>query len=209
MEENKSNTEEQILKAAEKVFLSKGFKNSKISDIAELAGVNNALINYYFRTKEKLFDKVLHSKIKLLAQAISNVVDKELPFMQVIKNLVEAQFDFFNENELLPRFILSEVLPDESRIGMFRDNVIPIILKASVQLDKKLQQEIAAGNIRNVKIFDLLYSMTSMNVLCFVVKPIIMGIGAANPMTPHYSQIMDDRKNNNVEIIMNYLTVKK
>ena len=192
--------------AAEKVFLSKGLKNSKISDIAELAGVNNALINYYFRSKEKLFDKVLHSKIGLLAKAITSVVDKELPFVQVIKNLIEAQFDFFKENELLPRFILSEILPDESRISMFRDNIIPIILKASIQLDIKLQKEIAAGTIRDVKMFDLLYAMTSMNVLCFVVKPIIMD-GTDNPMVTHYSQILDDRKNKNVEIIMNYLTI--
>lgn len=204
MDSNKQTTEEQILQAAEKIFLMKGFKNSKTSEIAELAGVNNALINYYFRSKENLFNKVLHSKIGLLAKSIINVVDQNVPFQEVIKNLVETQFDFFKENELLPRFVVGEVLSDPERANIFRDTIIPVILKAAIQLDNRLQKEIAAGHVRNISMFDLLYTVTSVNVLCFVLSPMIMGVGV-NPVTEPFAQVMDDRKNKNVEIVMCYL----
>lgn len=205
MEINKQTTEEQILRAAEEVFLSKGFKNSKISDIAELAGVNNALINYYFRSKENLFNKVLHSKIELLAESIIYTVDQKCPFEEMIGNLVGAQYDFFKENESLPRFILSEILPDESRINTFRDNLIPVILRASMQLDTRLQEEAQAGNIRNINLFELLYIMTTLNILCFVIKPILIGTKKDNPFASPFSQVMEDRKNKNIEIVMSYL----
>jgi AcrR family transcriptional regulator len=204
MEGSKPTTEEQILEAAEQVFLNKGFRNSKISDIAELAGVNNALINYYFRSKENLFNKVLHNKIELLAKSIIYVVDQELSFEKMIENLVGAQFDFFKENESLPRFILSEILPDESRINTFRNNLIPVILHAGTQLDKRLQKEVKTGNIRNINLFELLYIMTSLNVLCFAIKPIIVGTGA-NSITAHFSEVLGDRKTKNIKIVMNYL----
>ena len=204
MDENKQTTEDQILKAAEEVFLKKGFKNAKTSDIAELAGVNNALINYYFRSKENLFNKVLRSKIELLATSIISAVNQDLPFLEMMKGLIETQFDFFNANELLPRFILSEILPNEARADMFRNNIVPIILKAGVQLNQRLQEEIEAGRIRDINMFDLLYAMTSMNALCFVVKPLVIG-GEGNPTMIPFSQIMEGRKSKNVEIIMSYL----
>lgn len=206
MESRTSKTEKQILDAADKVFQNKGFKNSKISEIAELAGVNNALINYYFRSKENLFNKVLHAKIDLLAQSMSNVIDRNIAFCETIKDLVEAQFDFFRDNESLPRFILSEILIDESRIDIFRENVIPVIIRANMDLDNRLREEIAAGRVRNMEMFDLLYAITSVNVLCFLVEPIFRGADMSSLFTL-YSQVMNDRKKKNVEIIMSYLKV--
>ncbi len=206
MEDHKQTTEKQILEAAEKVFLTKGFKNSKISDIAELAGANNALINYYFRSKENLFNKILHEKIELLARSIIHVADQNLPFLEVIKKLIEAQFDFFKENELLPRFVVSEVFADKSRIDMFRNNIIPLILQASIQLNNRLQDEVAAGRVRDITMFELLYTITSVNILCFFVKPIISETGT-DPMLSYFSQVIDDRKGKNVEIVMSYLKI--
>ncbi|MDL2308472.1 TetR/AcrR family transcriptional regulator [Bacteroidales bacterium OttesenSCG-928-B11] len=201
---NKQSTEDQILKAAEKIFLEKGFKTSKISDIAKEAGVNNALINYYFRSKENLFNKVLHDKVALLANSLSLAADQETSFLQIIQDMVEAQFEFFKANTSLPRFILMEIIPDDSRVEVFRENIIPIILNASMQLNDKLQQEIKAGHIRNVSMFELLYTITAVNVFCFIVKPVIMG-ASVDSLAIQFSEILNDRKGRNVEIIMSYL----
>ncbi|MDR0368022.1 MAG: TetR/AcrR family transcriptional regulator [Bacteroidales bacterium] len=199
----KLSTEEQILEAAEKVFLEKGFKNSKISNIAELAGVNNALINYYFRSKENLFDKVLRSKVGLLAHSLSHVADREIPFEELLKNVIETQFDFFKNNDSLPRFLITEILTDSSQMNMFREDIVPIIIKAGMHLNDKLQQEIAAGNIRNLSMFELLYLITAVNVFCFIVKPIVVGVEEG--VTALFLEAMEDRKKKNAEIVMSYL----
>lgn len=208
METIKINTENQILRAAEEIFLKKGFKSAKISDIAELAGVNNALINYYFRTKEKLFNKVLQSKIELLATSLSQVIEPERSFGEVITNLVETQFDFFNNNTMLPRFILSEVLTDKDRIKMFRETIIPIVLNAAKQLDQRLQEEISAGRVRHITMFDLLYTLTSLNILSFVIAP-IFSEDDAHPIAGFFAQVMEERKQKNVDTVMSYLTNTK
>lgn len=204
MDKHKQTTEEQILEAAEQIFLDKGFKNSKISDIAELANVNNALINYYFRSKENLFNKVLHSKINLLAKSITSVIDQDCSFEEVIRSLVKTQYHFFEENESLPRFVISEILPDEERCKMFRKNFIPVVLGAGKHLDRRLQEEISAGNIRNITFFDLLYTITSINILCFLVKPIFGKTTDQLTFIP-FSQVIENRENKNIDVVMNYL----
>ena len=70
MKEETSNTEQSILKAAEKEFLKKGFSGSKTTEIAKEAGVTHAMLHYYFRTKENLFNKVFEEKARQLADTL-------------------------------------------------------------------------------------------------------------------------------------------
>ena len=85
MKEETSNTEQSILKAAEKEFLKKGFSGSKTTEIAKEAGVTHAMLHYYFRTKENLFNKVFEEKAKQLADTFLSRVDESLLFLEKIK----------------------------------------------------------------------------------------------------------------------------
>lgn len=82
MKEETSNTEQSILKAAEKEFLKKGFSGSKTTEIAKEAGVTHAMLHYYFRTKENLFNKVFEEKTRQLADTFLSRVDESLPFLE-------------------------------------------------------------------------------------------------------------------------------
>ena len=66
MTEKEISTEEKILEAASKVFTEKGFAGTRTRDIAEHAGINLALLNYYFRSKEKLFEQVMKAKCQII-----------------------------------------------------------------------------------------------------------------------------------------------
>ena len=105
MKEETSNTEQSILKAAEKEFLKKGFSGSKTTEIAKEAGVTHAMLHYYFRTKENLFNKVFEEKAKQLADTFLSRVDESLPFLEKIKCFIEAHFDLLTANPELPLFI--------------------------------------------------------------------------------------------------------
>ena len=102
MKEETSNTEQSILKAAEKEFLKKGFSGSKTTEIAKEAGVTHAMLHYYFRTKENLFNKVFEEKAKQLADTFLSRVDESLPFLEKIKCFIEAHFDLLTANPELP-----------------------------------------------------------------------------------------------------------
>ncbi|MDL2290106.1 TetR/AcrR family transcriptional regulator [Paludibacteraceae bacterium OttesenSCG-928-F17] len=206
MQINKQTTEDQILIAAEQVFQSKGYQKAKISDIAAAAGVNNALINYYFRSKENLFNKVLHNKIELLANSLKDIVNQNKSFLDTIKDLIETQFDFFKENEKLPRFILSEVFTDQEKADIFGNKIIPAIMDVCGQFEVLLQKEIKKGTVRNIKMADLFYLIISLNVVCFIISPILQD-GESGVVNDSLSQLTDNRKSKNVEIVMNYLKI--
>ena len=117
MKEETSNTEQSILKAAEKEFLKKGFSGSKTTEIAKEAGVTHAMLHYYFRTKENLFNKVFEEKARQLADTFLSRVDESLPFLEKIKCFIEAHFDLLTANPELPLFIYREIYNPQIQIS--------------------------------------------------------------------------------------------
>ena len=125
MKEETSNTEQSILKAAEKEFLKKGFSGSKTTEIAKEAGVTHAMLHYYFRTKENLFNKVFEEKARQLADTFLSRVDESLPFLEKIKCFIEAHFDLLTANPELPLFIYREILTNECGKEICRKTLFP------------------------------------------------------------------------------------
>lgn len=116
-------TEEKILVAAQKVFTEKGFSGTRTRDIAEEADINLALLNYYFRSKEKLFEQVMKLKVsELFGHLIPIVTNEKTTLEEKIDLAVEQYFKVLTKNPNLPIFILSEIQKKNSEIK----NAIPM-----------------------------------------------------------------------------------
>lgn len=110
-------TEEKILESASKIFTEKGFSGTRTRDIAEEAGINLALLNYYFRSKEKLFEQVMKVKIVLLFGKILPILSNEKTTLEEKIDLAaEKYFDILSENPNLPLFVISEIQKKNSNI---------------------------------------------------------------------------------------------
>ena len=203
MKEEANNTEQAILKAAEKEFLKKGYSGSKTTEIAKEAGVTHAMLHYYFRTKENLFNKVFEEKAKQLADTFISQVDESLPFLEKMKCSIEAHFDLLATNPDLPLFIYREILTNECGKEVCRKNLFPNFLLAVNLLDRSLQEEIKKGTIRPVNAEDLMISAVSLNVFVFVANPLIHLF--LEKKGEEYHQYMERRKQENVEIILSRL----
>lgn len=196
--------EKQILKAAEELFLSKGFSASKTVEIAEKAGVTHALLHYYFRTKENLFNKVFAEKMKIFIESFEKLFLQNMSLTELIRTFVETQFDIFSENEQLPYFILHEVMANDEHRKLFTNQFFPQINKYVKQLDTLMKKEIAEGNIKNIRLLDLLLSITSLNMFYFVVRP-------AHRFFPeefsdyNIQELLNERKQTHVDIILNWM----
>ena len=83
----KDNTEQAILQAAETEFLDKGFALAKTTEIAKQAGVTHAMLHYYYRTKEKLFERVFQEKVDLMAHSLVATLDDGKPFLKQMEDL--------------------------------------------------------------------------------------------------------------------------
>ena len=104
---DKQNKEQEILKAAEQEFLTKGYDGARTTSIALAAGVTHAMLHYYFRTKEQLFDRIVESKFVTMSQSLIAILgDPTLPIVERIKGGIEAHFDFVAANPELPRLLV-------------------------------------------------------------------------------------------------------
>ena len=204
--DNKETTEMQILAAAEEIFLQKGFKNTKVSDIAAKANANVALVNYYFRSKENLFNRVLQNKISTMAAVFKQVVNENISFQENMKKIIEAHFDFLIANEHLPHFIVSEVFNTKEHIEVFHKNFVAEIGGFISQMNSLLQKEIQQGKVRNIPISDIFFTAFSLNMFAFVAKPLFQNLQIMN-IPVNFSDIQNRRKSENVEVLLKYIKI--
>jgi TetR/AcrR family transcriptional regulator len=198
-----SNTEQSILEAAEKLFFEKGFALTSTTEIARVAGCNQALVHYYFRTKEKLFDAVFEKKARMFVSGLYQAHPANATFEEKIKQKIEAHFDMIRANPKLPFLFFNEMITNQMRLEKFRNSMIDLPLTIILPLKAELEVEIAKGNIRQMSIYDLLITLISLNVMLFLASPVLKIL--ANFSDEEFNKLVEHRKQENVTIILRSL----
>jgi AcrR family transcriptional regulator len=182
--------EEKIKAAAKKLFTQKGFAATRTRDIAEEAGINLALLNYYFRSKQKLYDIILLENFRQFIQGISiDVFDEKAGIGEKIEKIVVAYIDFLTRNPDLPLFILNEIRGNPSRIAMqINEDVSPM----RSHLLRQLQDAAKEGRIRPVEPFHFMANLVGLTVFPFVGKPILQRVTGTNE--EQFLAFMQERK---------------
>ncbi|MCZ2085500.1 MULTISPECIES: TetR/AcrR family transcriptional regulator [unclassified Kaistella] len=178
-------TEDKILIAASKVFTEKGFSGTRTRDIAEEAGINLALLNYYFRTKEKLFEQVMKVKIVLLFGQIIPIVTNEKTSLDEKIDLASVKyFEILSKNPNLPIFVLSEIQKKTSDV------------KSILPFEKVLNNSYLMKQIKerkpDVNPFHFLLNFLSMTVFPFLGKPILQSFDLMND--EEFQKFVEERK---------------
>jgi AcrR family transcriptional regulator len=107
-------TEKKIKEAAKSVFYTKGFEGCSSREIAQTAGLNVALVNYYFRSKNKLFQEIFSEALDDFIDSMVKVFNTELTLIEKLTIFIEKEFDFLAKHPELPNFIINELNRDES-----------------------------------------------------------------------------------------------
>ena len=197
------NMEEAILKTATRLFLEKGFKATSTTEIAKEVGCNQALVHYYYRTKDRLFEAIFKKKIKFFLGALLSIDNEELPYKEKLARKIESHFDAIRENPKLPLFFFNELSTNPKRLKEMRESLGELPQMALNQMESELNAEIEKGTIRKISIYDLLMSIVSLNIIGFLGEPIFKTITGLND--EQYQQLLDRRKKENVHIILNSL----
>lgn len=188
-----ASAEEKILEAARKVFTKKGYAGTRTRDIAEEAGINLALLNYYFRSKEKLFEKVMGEKLeKLFGTLIPIIHNEETTLEQKIASIASVYIDLLQKEEGLPLFVLSEIRNNPQRFGdkmkagrMLRESV----------LIKQFQERRP-----DIHPMHFLFSLLGMTIFPFLSKPVFEASGELNQ--DMFGMIVEQRK----QLIVKWVT---
>lgn len=164
--------EQKILDAAEKLFLEKGFNGTSTTDIAREAGCNQALVHYYYRTKDRLFNQIYLTKIDSFLHYIDEY-KYDGNFVSGLKMLVDIYFNYLNTHRQTPFLILNELILNPERRTLIREKVIQneSRQRGYYTFDKIVQEEVGKGTIRPIETFDLLIDVLSLVVMTFLTLP--------------------------------------
>ncbi len=191
-------TEQRILEAARKVFIDHGFNGARMQQIADEAGINKALLHYYFRSKEKLFDVIFTDLLGRFQIAFFSILASERPLVEKIRMMVEEDIDLLTAHPEMPLFIISEVARNPEHVarragdagisGLFRE------------FSRQVKEGIANGDIREVDPVDLLINILALNRFPFIGKPMIQAvIGISDD---RFRKLMRSRKKSVAELII-------
>ena len=199
-------TEQRILEAAEKEFMHKGFNAARTTSIAEAAGVTHAMLHYYFRSKENLFDKVIKDKLTLIRHLMLGSLEASgKSLFERIKETISRHIDFLAANPELPRFIISEVYSQPKRLAV----ALSVLQDSARNVIQSLQSEIdsaaARGLCRQVSAGMLILDIVSLNIFSFVVAPVVDPI-VTEAFGNNYD-FLQARKKENIETIMRKLKI--
>lgn len=189
MDKIDQSAQEKILEAARKVFIAKGMAGARMQDIANEAGINKALLHYYFRSKEKLFEVIFQEVSTSFFPLINEIFEAEIPLFEKIERFCSVYIEKIVENPFIPIFILNEMnqQPDifiEKIFGGKLPNVPAMIIQ--------IKNEVAEGKIKPIKPEHLFMNMMSMCIFPFVAKPIWMKISGTGDQ--EFVALMNERK---------------
>ena len=167
-----STTEGKLLAAAKKVFTTKGLAGARMQDIADEAGVNKAMLHYYFRDKDKLFEVIFLQEAEKFFPKINTIFESDLPLFEKIEQFVNEYIDEMVENPYLPWFILNELNRDADQ---FLSKIWDIKHRPNpAKLLQQIEKEVKKGTIKKVNPMHLLMNLLSMTIFPFIARPMII-----------------------------------
>ena len=169
MEAKKDSTEEKILEAAKNVFVVKGMDGARMQEIADKAGINKALLHYYFRSKERLFEAIFSEIIKFAFPKITKIISSDEPIASKIEQVIDAYISLLIKHPFIPGFIIKELNRDPS--GLFK-LIVKFGLNPQVIVDQ-IEATMDRGEIIRMDPRHLAINIISMCVFPFAARPIL------------------------------------
>jgi TetR/AcrR family transcriptional regulator len=182
-------TEEKIFNAARIVFQKKGFAGTRMQEIANEANINKAMLHYFFKNKEQLFENVFMHAFSQLAPQINDIFNSEESVFDKIKKFTSSYISFVIEHPFLPQFIIQEMNNNPEFVIRFlnhgnRPNPATLL--------KQIENEIQKGILKPIPAKQLLLDIFSMTVFPFAAQILVKGIIQIED--EEFNLLMEERK---------------
>ncbi len=204
MSKSDLSTEEKIKEAAKKIFLEKGFGSATTRDIAECADTNIALVNYYFRSKERLFQEIFRESYGETFLPVARILNDDLPLEAKIYKFVDHMIELLKRDPQLPMFVLSEMRGEHTR---FCESMAEMHAAEVNRFQQQLENEAAKGHIRKADFTQVELSLMSMVIFPFISMNMLKM--KKNLSNEDFYRLMDERKKAIPEMILTYLRHKE
>lgn len=194
------NTEQKIFDAATELFLEKGVDRTSVREIASKAGINLALMNYYFRSKENLFDAIFSMLVKKNSEELIRILNSDLGLFEKIRQYVHVYIDMLSDNPLLVSFVMAILHRSRERITEMK---AISSLYSTDQFTKQILEEGKKGNIRRTDPTHFFVDMLSLIAFPFAIKTLVMDKN--NFSEEEFSEFIRERKERVPEMLIESL----
>lgn len=196
------NTETEILIAAKEIFQQKGMAGARMQEIADKAKINKALLHYYYRSKQLLFEAVFKSAFSLLAPQLNKVLNDDSDLFEKIRKFTENYVSFVIKHPYLPNFVIQELNKNPEFVQKLRsEKNFPSIEKFKLQVSDAINQ----GIIKPIEAEHLFINIISLNIFPFIGEPLLMAL--VNMDKESYNKILENRKTEVAEFIINSIKI--
>ncbi|MDX2414137.1 MAG: TetR/AcrR family transcriptional regulator [Bacteroidales bacterium] len=179
-------TEAKIFDAATEEFEDKGMDGARMQDIADRAGINKALLHYYFRTKDKLFMAVFDKLAEKMFKKFAGIFELDMPMNKKLEYFFTEHISFLEKNPKLPMFILREINRNPELLEKFLSKINLENIKNGIR------KNIPRKDMPKDEFAHLMVSIVSLSVFPIVAKPIIEGILSKQEIS--YDKFIEERK---------------
>lgn len=202
VKENRDNqTEKAILEAATKVFTHRGYAGARMDEIAKEAGINRALLHYYFRSKEKLFDLVFAKRVREFFLGLVGIISGPGTLEVKIRAIVEHDIDMLGSQPDLPVFVMQELGQNPGRLVRMAEESGANPATMMKAFKQTVKEAVDKKQIRAVDAGQLLINTMSLCVYPFIAKPMIKAIQELDDR--QFDKMMQRRKQETFDFVMN------
>ncbi len=201
-------TEQRIFDAALRVFARKGRDGARMQEIADAAGINRALLHYYFRSKSQLYETVFAHGFRQWVGSFGQALRAESSFRDSVRAFVDGYIDYIHEHQDMARLMLNECLAGGPLLGGF--------LTAAMEdekswpgfvLEGRMEEAIAAGEIRDVDVRHAILTIVSACLFFFIALPTVVYF---HPQAGEdFDAFVEARKAHVVDLVLNGLVERR
>lgn len=199
----KDNTEEKILEAAQTVFLEKGMDGTRMQEIANIAGINKALLHYYFRTKQKLFEAIFKKVFQTAFPKIQDFLTSEMPINEKLGTFIERYIEIMIGNPFLPIFIIKEINRDPD----FMAHALKFAGVDPTAILEMLQREMQLGTIKKMDPREIIINILGLSIFPFAARPLLQTVFYDNDKKT-YNRFLEERKATVKDFVLNSILVR-
>lgn len=166
-----ADTENTILASAEKLFYQKGKAGCSMQDIADDAGINRTLLNYYYRTKDQLFEAVFKGALGRVVPQLASLLRSDIPVQEFIPKVIETIIDAMIENPQIPGFVIQELNSNPERMPQLITDmgIDPEVATAKLEADE-------TGAFVGSDARQVIMSILSLCIFPFAARPVVQEI---------------------------------
>jgi Transcriptional regulator len=190
--------EEKILAAAKKIFVEKGLDGARMQEIADEAGISKALLHYYYRSKQQLFDGIYMQVFDEVIPRVFGILTSDMSIFDIIRKFFEVHIEFLKKDTSTPMFVLKEV----RRVPHLLEKILSVRnVDIRTVVNAKIADAVAKGEIRPIRGEELILNMMSLSIFQFAGAPIFKTIGKISD--EDFDKLIEERKKTLAEFVIN------